>query len=114
MRIKHNKKTIDIDNIIEANSWLKFRGLMFRSKKKAPILLFNTNKPMGIHSYFVFFSFLTLWLDKYNSVVDWKVVKPFKFYEKSDKPFSKILEIPLDEKYHSIVSFIDGETFKKK
>ena len=114
LKINLGGKKLIIDNVIETTFWLKFKGLMFRSKEKAPILLFNISRKEAIHSYFVFFKFLILWLDKDNNVVDWKVVKPFSLYEKSSHHFSKIIEIPISRRYFNIVKFIVGERFKKK
>ena len=86
------------------------RGLMFRFRETNAILMHSTG---AIHSFFVFFPFLCLWLDKKNNVLDYKVVKPFSLRENSDKKFTKILEIPINRRYHSEVKFIVGETFKK-
>ena len=105
MKIKFNNKILDIDDIrLADNLWLKFRGLMFRSKNKAPRLLFNGE--FAIHSYFVFSPFLTLWLDSEDIVVDYKIVRPFKTYINSSKKFSKILEIPVNNYNKEIVEFI--------
>ena len=81
---------------------------MFRRREKSPILLFNLKKPIAIHSFFVFFPFLALWLDNKNNVVEWKIVKPFSIHEKSKKHFSSIIEIPLSRRYHYLVKFIVG------
>jgi len=105
-------KTLEIANVKLMKGLNNIRGLMFRKKENSPALLFNL-KNESIHSLFVFFDFLVLWLDDKNNVVDWKVVRPWRFHVKSDKEFSKILEIPVNRRYHSIVSFVVGERFKK-
>lgn len=113
MIIKLNKRKIKLD-VIEAGFFMKFRGLMFRSLENSCILLFDNASNIAIHSYFVFFDFLVLWLDRENNVVDWEVVKPFSVYEKSNKEFYKIIEIPVSRRYHSIVDVIVEERFKKR
>lgn len=74
----------------------KFLGLMFRTRKTNPILLeFDEDTNIPIHSYFVFFPFKAIWLDKNNKVIDKRIVRPFTFSVKAKKPFRKIIEIPL-------------------
>jgi len=71
----------------------KARGLMFR---KPQILMFDfsreTREP--IHSLFVFYPFLAIWLNKCE-VVDARIVKPFSFSVKPRRKFTKLIEIPL-------------------
>ena len=95
--------------VIEANLFLKIRGLMFRRKNKAKPILFKFNKPASLHSLFVFFNFLAIWLDDKNRIVDIKLVKPFSFHVNSKKNYTQILEIPLSDNY----SFINKEIFNR-
>ena len=69
----------------------RIRGLMFRTKE-TDNLLFEFKKPerIRIHSMFVFFSFVGVWLDKNNKILQIKVVKPFQFSVSSEK--SKIID----------------------
>lgn len=80
-----------------------FIGLMFKSKDSEN-LLFDLPGRWGIHSFFVFFSFLALWLDKKNSVVEWKIVKPFSFFVKPKRKFARLVEIPVNSKNKKIIS----------
>ncbi len=105
-------KSILVENIKLARGFMIFKGLMFSNRDKASALLFNIGG--SIHSFFVLYDFLILWLDDNNKIVDWKIVKPFSFYEKTDKKFSKILEIPISRRYFKYVKFVVGERFKKK
>ncbi|MEM4259256.1 MAG: hypothetical protein QXS38_00635 [Candidatus Pacearchaeota archaeon] len=73
-----------------------FFGLMFKSRNSEN-LLFNLPGKWGIHSFFVFFPFLAIWLDEKNKIIEWKVVNPFSFYIKPQRKFSKLIEIPLNE-----------------
>jgi uncharacterized membrane protein (UPF0127 family) len=113
IKIKLNNKKINL-NVKKSGFLGKFRGLMFRSLEKSSILLFDNVNNVAIHSFFVFFPFLVLWLDEKNTIVEWKIVKPFSLYEKSNNHFSKIIEIPLNRRYHFIVDVIVGERFKKR
>ena len=76
-------------------------GLMFIRKEKAEALLFDFKKPVDlrIHSFFVFFPFVVVWLDKKNKIIEIKKVKPFTLSVKSKKPYTKLIEIPLNKRY---------------
>jgi len=72
-------------------------GLMFTSRKKAKPLLFNFKNPNeSIHSLFVFFPFIAIWLNKNKEVLDLKVIKPFKFNIKPTEEYEYLIEIPLN------------------
>ena len=81
---------------------------MFSSRKNARALLFNFKKPvkLAIHSFFVFYPFLAIWLDNKNKAVKISVVKPFTLFVKPKKSFLKLIEIPINEKYKKIVKSI--------
>jgi len=63
--------------------------------------LFDFKKPSGIpiHSFFVFFFFLAVWLNESNKVVDVKLVKSFRFFVLPKGNFCKLIEIPVNELY---------------
>ncbi len=92
----------------DCNLFKKVTGLMFSRREKAQALLFNFSKPTKIklHSLFVFFPFVVVWLDDKNKVIDLRIVKPFKYSIISNKTFSKIIEIPLNNKYKKIIDFL--------
>jgi len=83
------------------NSFRKFLGLMFTRRKKAEALLFDFKKPVDlrIHSFFVFFPFVAVWLDEKNKVIEAKKVRPFALSVGAKKPFAKLVEIPINRKY---------------
>ncbi len=84
----------------------KFRGLMFRSRNTQNLFFeFTTPKQRAIHSYFVFFPFLALWLDESNHVIDYHIVKPFTALVKPKKPAKSLLELPLNKKNKRIIDF---------
>lgn len=86
------------------------RGLMFRSSSCNSLLFsFSIDKEMSIHSFFVFFPFLAIWLDRRNNVIDYEIVKPFTALVKSPKKFRKLVEIPLNNENKKIIKFIVGE-----
>ena len=86
------------------NRLQKISGLMFKKKETEP-LLFEFSKPtrMAIHSYFVFFPFIAVWMNK-DKIVEVRKVKPFTFHIKPKKPFTKLLEIPINKKYSKILN----------
>ena len=90
------------------NTFEKILGLMFCRRENAKVLLFEfkNSKKIKIHSLFVFFPFVAIWLDGKNKIVDLQVVKPFTFSVSSSKPFSKLVEIPFSKKYEKICNFL--------
>lgn len=110
MKIQIRKKYLTF-NAKKLSHFGKAIGLMFSRREKAKILLFEFRKPvkMRIHSFFVFYKFIALWLDKKNNVVDWIVVKPFSPSVSSKKPFYKLVEIPINEKYSPLCRVIVGD-----
>lgn len=89
----------------------KFIGLMFKQGQKANALIFSFEKPVRIkiHSFFVFFPFLAVWLDDRNNVVDLKSVKPFSLIISSKKRFSKLIEIPINNRYSKEIKLLVGD-----
>ena len=74
---------------------------MFKQWENARALLFEYEKPvlMKIHSLFVFFPFVAIWLDKKNKIIQIKEVKPFTFSVSAKNDFSKLVEMPINKKY---------------
>ncbi|MFW5846780.1 MAG: hypothetical protein ACOCUU_01350 [Nanoarchaeota archaeon] len=94
-----------------------FKGLMFEKKENSYIKLFEFpyNSKWKIHSCFVFFSFLAVWLDDKNNIIEIKTIKPWKLSITPKKKFKKLVEIPLNNKNFSVTKFlVEGrERFKK-
>lgn len=103
--ISYKRKKIKVA-VEDCNFFKKFSGLMFSSKEKAEILLFSfkTKQNIAIHSFFVFYDFLAVWLDDKNKVVDIKKVKPFTFCVSPKKTCFKLVEIPINNKNKKILS----------
>jgi uncharacterized membrane protein (UPF0127 family) len=107
MEINLRKKKIKID-LKTCNYFEKFSGLMFTRREKAKALLFDFKKSVrtAIHSYFVFFPFVAIWLDKENKVIEIKIVKPFIPIIRPKKFFYKLVEIPINKNYEEIIKVI--------
>ena len=107
--LKYNKKIINL-KVKKCNFFEKLRGLMFR-RRNTENLLFEFKKPgkTKIHSFFVFFPFVVVWLDNDNKIVEIRIVKPFTFYINSKKSFKKIIEIPMNEKNSKTIKSLVGD-----
>ena len=92
------------------NNFEKIIGLMFSLRKAKP-LLFEFEKPVkiSIHSLFVFYPFLALWLDNKNNIVDKRVVTPFRISVSPKKKFSRLIEIPINEDNKHLIRLLVGD-----
>jgi len=101
----NNQKQITLEakncNLIQ-----KITGLTFTKKEKAKILLFDFKKQtkIPIHSFFVFFNFLAIWLDEDNQVIEIKKVTPWKLSIAPKKSFTKLIEIPINKKHKELLT----------
>ncbi len=102
---------LKVNDVKKCNGFGKIKGLMFVTRKRAKPLLFSFSKPtkMAIHSWFVFFPFIALWLDDENKIIEKKLVRPFKCFITPRKSFHKLLEIPVNGKYQKIIELLDGD-----
>ncbi|MFH1503634.1 MAG: hypothetical protein ABIE36_03175 [Candidatus Diapherotrites archaeon] len=109
--LKFKRKKIKISGVKKLRGFEKGIGLMFRSCKKCPAMLFEFRKPtrMRIHSLFVFFKFAAVWTDDKNRVIDLKIVKPFQFIVFCKRPFYNLIEIPLNKRYQKEIKFLFGK-----
>jgi uncharacterized membrane protein (UPF0127 family) len=106
--IRDKSKRISVQNVKKLSEFGKGIGLMFHKREKCPAMLFEFQKPtrMMIHSLFVFFKFGAIWLDDKNRIVDKKLVKPFRLAVSSEKPFYKLLEIPVNRYYKKEIEIL--------
>ena len=104
MRILYGKRSIGIKTK-QVSFFGKFTGLMFNRGRD--VLLFDFGKEVrySIHSLFVFYPFLALWLDSNNKVLDYKTITPFRFGIKPKKSFRKLIEIPFNRGNKRIFGF---------
>ena len=107
IKIKKKENEIEI-NVRVCNFLKKGFGLMFTSREKAQALLFEFRKPtkLKITSWFVFFSFVAIWIDEEEKIVAIKKVNPWQASVPLDKPFIKLVEIPINKKYADLVEKI--------
>lgn len=97
------KKRFSVE-AIECGFFRSAWGLMFSRRLNAEALLFSFDKStsMAIHSYFVFFPFVAIWLNNKNSVVEIKTVRPFSGPTTPKKKYQKLVEIPLNNRYKKL------------
>lgn len=105
MIIHYDNKKISV-TVRKVSSLGEVTGLMFR-KKKTENLFFSFDKKTSIkiHSFFVFFNFLAIWLDTKNKVIDFKIIKPFTIAVKPKEPFRKLIELPINTKNRETLHF---------
>ena len=109
LRLKYSGKSLNL-KIKRTNLFSKFFGLMFRSSETENLLFdFAKDCKIRIHSFFVFFPFLIIWLNEENEVVGHKIVKPFRFSVSSTKKFRKFVEVPINRKNRRILDFFDDD-----
>ena len=108
MKIKIKDLFLDVK---KCNGLHRVKGLMFSRKEKAKALLFDFNKPsrITIHSLFVFFPFVVVWLDSKGKVIVIRKIKPFTLSVSIKKPYSRIIEIPMNKKYSDVVKLLVGD-----
>jgi uncharacterized membrane protein (UPF0127 family) len=102
--VKYKGKRISVD-VSRCALIGKGIGLMFSRKERAKVLLFDFNYPsrMGIHSYFVFFDFIAVWVDEDDNVVQVDCVKPWTSFLCPKKRYVKLIEIPINKKNEKLV-----------
>lgn len=106
INIKFSRKAVKI-RVKRMNFFGRFRGLMLRSRNADNLLFeFDRDMNLSIHSLFVFFPFLAIWLDSRNNVIDVRIVKPFCLSIRSNKRFRKIVEIPFNKNNAKLINFV--------
>ena len=108
-KIRYKTKIIEINTVKKLSNIGKITGLMFKSKKTANLLFeFKKDVRISIHSFFVFFPFLAIWLDKDNAFLEYKLVTSFTPSIIPKNKFRKLLEVPLNNKNMEIISLFVG------
>ena len=72
------------------------RGLMF-SRKKTLVFVFNKEKYVPLHTFFVFFPITVLFLNEKKRIVEETVMRPFKLYTPKKKA-KYVVELPFETK----------------
>lgn len=87
----------------------KYTGLMFKNSRTDNLIFdFSKYDKPAIHSFFVFFPFLALWIDKKNNLLEWSLVKPFTFYISPKFKPEKLIELPLNKRNKKLFDYIVG------
>lgn len=109
IKIFYKGKSLNLD-LKEMKGFKKGIGLMFCRREKAKALLFEFKRPVkiAIHSWFVFFPFVGIWLDERNKIISIKKVSGFRNNVSPKQKFSKLIEIPINKNYLEIVKFLVG------
>jgi hypothetical protein len=103
-KLKFQGEEIEIPDVERVNGLGKFKGLMFKSSNTNALLFdFPSLNNPSIHSLFCP-DFLAIWLNQ-GKIVDYKLVTSGKMKVKPEKDFTQLLEIPLNNKYSSVVKF---------
>lgn len=106
MKIKSGGNSINIPVRELKTLGAKTLGLMFRNKDYDNLYFdFGYKSRHAIHSFFVFFDFLAIWLNEKNNVVSWEIVRPFNALVQPKKPCRKLIEVPLNKKNKRILAF---------
>lgn len=89
---------------------------MFSQKDKARILLFSFKRKqkIAIHSFFVLYPFIAVWLDDKNKVADLKIVQPFESFVSPRKKVFKLVEVPINKKNKKITKFFGVPSIKNR
>ena len=95
------KKKISVNATI-ISGFKRFIGLMFSRKEKAKILLFKFSRPvkLSIHSLFVFFPFIAIWIDDRGKIIEIKKIKPFLLHICPSKKFLSFVVFCPDFIFH--------------
>jgi len=106
MKVKLNYKRKKIEfEVDRAEGIKKFTGLMLKKPNTNALLFeFENETRQAIHSFFCP-DFLALWLDKNNKIIEYKLILGNKLSVRPKKKFTKLLEIPLNKKYSTLVNF---------
>jgi len=105
MIIKYKNKNLQV-KVKRVSELGKFTGLMFRTTRTNNLLFeFSKDTNGAIHSIFVFFKFLIIWLDKNNKVQEYQIVTPFTVAISPKKSFRKFVELPLNRENKPITHF---------
>ena len=106
--ILFRKRKISL-NVKRLSSLGRLAGLMFRTKNTKNLLFsFPDDTNTEFHSFFVFFPFFMLWLDKKNRVLERRLIRPFSTIKSPKKKFRNVIEIPCNYKNEKIIKIFVG------
>lgn len=109
IKVKYKRKISSID-VKKLSFFSMFLGLMFKSRNTENLLFdFRYEDKHAIHSFFVFFRFIAIWLNDKDEVVDISIVKPFTMLIKPEKECRKLIELPFNSENSKIIDFFVGK-----
>ena len=113
IKFRYKKKEISLE-VKKVPKYLEGIGLMFSNKNTKPLLFsFKKEVNLKIHSWFVFYDFLAIWLDKDMKVVEKKVVRPFRINILPSRKFKYLIEVPINQSSSELVKIlVEEERFK--
>lgn len=106
------KLLIELNVVPKSLEWL---GLMFSRREKAEALIFEFSKPvkLKIHSMFVNYPFIAIWLNSLGEIIEIRKIYPWNFGVVPSEKFVKLIEIPCSDKYNYICSMlVEDKRFK--
>jgi uncharacterized membrane protein (UPF0127 family) len=112
LNYKGKRVPLDLYVVPKSLHWL---GLMFSSKKDAKPLLFEFPREsrLSIHSFFVWFSFIGIWLNKEGKVLKIERVEPFRLRILPKEKFKFLIELPIKSDYDDVLKILDeNKSFK--
>jgi uncharacterized membrane protein (UPF0127 family) len=106
------KSTLAVKETYCSTILSKTRGLMFRKSAKPLIFVFDKEKKISLHMFFVFFPIDVLWLDKSRKVVQLKEnFRPFSNCA-AKYPAQYIIELPAGRIHTTKTNLGDTISFK--
>jgi len=104
---KGQKVQIELKVVPKVLHWL---GLMFSFKNTKPRLFnFKRETDISIHSWFVFYNFVAIWLDEGGKIIETRRIKPFQSGISPRQKFKKLIEIPINSDYDEVCNLIVGD-----
>jgi len=100
--IRNGKCLVSEGEMICRNIFSQGLGLMFRFKKQNLIMVFNHERKISLHNFFVFFPLEVLVLDTNKKVVEMKKnFRPFTFWN-SSKQGKYLIELGRRESWGNV------------
>ncbi len=112
--IKYKKKRISIA-VKDCSLLGKTLGLMFSQRENTEILMFSFRKKqkIKIHSFFVFYPFIAIWIDGKSNIMDMKIVKPFSLCVSPKRKALRLIEIPINRKNKKYIKLFSPSMIRK-
>jgi uncharacterized membrane protein (UPF0127 family) len=110
--LEGNKIVVPVKEVKGIN---KIIGLMFKDADTSNLLFsFEKKTRQSIHSWFLSFNFLIVWLDSENKVLAYRFVEPFQSSIRPNMEFDKFIEIPINFESREIIErFLNLEVVNK-